>query len=317
VNASAEVVWCNGKFVRPADATIPYYDAGFLQGVVVSERLRTFAGKLFEMDRHLDRLENSLAVIGVDCGYSRNQIAIAATELVDRNFSLIDSGGDLGLTLFVTPGDSVANRPNGLEPSVCSDVPRVVMHTSPLNFKEIASLYAHGQRLRISSVRQVPPSCWPASLKCRSRMHYYRADKEARMIEPTSRALLLDQDGFVSEASTANIVFYFPKTGLVVPKLEKILPGVTMAVLTDLANDLNIPFSESDLLPDYPSPEGVLSISDASEAFLVSTSPCLWPVSQIDDQKFPIAGPTYQKLLAAWCDKVGLDIRRQANATNV
>ncbi|HEY6564517.1 MAG TPA: aminotransferase class IV, partial [Pirellulaceae bacterium] len=161
-------------------------------------------------------------------------------------------------------------------------------------------------RLVISETRQVSPRKWPPELKCRRRMHYYLAAREARARDPAARALLLDLDGFVSEASTANVFAYIQDEGFVSPLRSKILPGVTLDVLRDLAGDLGWTFRERDLLP--------ADLCAADEVLLCSTSPCLLPVVSLDGQ--PIGhgrpGPAFHRLLRAFGNGVGVDIAEQA-----
>ena len=95
-----------------------------------------------------------------------------------------------------------------------------------------------------TAVRQVPGDCWPSELKCRSRMHYYLADREAAAIEPGPRALLLDHEGFVAEASTANALAYRAGEGLLSPPLGKVLRGISMGVVVELTERLGIPFRQ-------------------------------------------------------------------------
>lgn len=180
------------------------------------------------------------------------------------------------------------------------------MLTRPLPFANLATLYRDGQPLAISAVRQVPPSCWPPELKCRSRMHYYLADREVRQRDPSSRALLLDQEGYLSEATTANVVLYRKATGFLSPRPEKILPGISVAVLRELAEQVGVPFVEADVAPD--------AIYEADEVFLCSTSPCLVPCVSCDGR--PIGsgkpGPAFEHFLTLWSVLVGVDIRGQA-----
>jgi branched-subunit amino acid aminotransferase/4-amino-4-deoxychorismate lyase len=210
------------------------------------------------------------------------------------------AGDDLGLSIFVTPGLYSAYAGSGpVEPTVC-------LHTYPLPFGRWAGKYRTGQGLVTTGVEQVPAECWPPTLKCRSRMHYYLADRRAQAAEPGSRALLLDGDGFVCEASTANVVAYFADAGLVSPRHDKILPGISIAVLMELAARLGIPFSERDLTPH--------DLAAADEVILTGTSPCLLPAVRLGGR--PIAagtpGDCYRRLLAAWNELVGIDIVAQA-----
>jgi branched-chain amino acid aminotransferase len=295
------IAYLNGQWLPVSQAAVSVYDGGFMQGVTVAEQLRTFGGKLFRLDLHLDRLARSLAIVGVNPGLSREDFERIATELAAQNHKLLDPADDLGLSIFVTPGAyasfAAAARHQG---------PTVGIHTQPLPFATWASKYETGESLVVTDIQQVPAACWPAELKCRSRMHYYLADKRAREREPGSRALLLDERGFVIEASTANILVYYRDVGLVSPPRERILPGVTAAVIEVLAGRIDIAFSRRDLTVD--------DVAAADEVLLCSTSPCIWPVTRLNGR--PIAdgkpGPIGRQLQAAWSDLVGLDIVAQA-----
>jgi branched-subunit amino acid aminotransferase/4-amino-4-deoxychorismate lyase len=299
-----DLAYLNGRLVPASEAVVPVYDSGFVLGATVAEQIRTFNGRLFRLPDHLARLAHSLEIIGVDPGVTMSELAEAAHDLVSRNYAAAQPGSDLGMSLFVTPGAYPAML--GTTDSAVSLAPRVCMHTYPLPFQLWAGSYRTGQSLVVSDVRQVPPACWPAELKCRSRMHYYLADQQARRREPGARALLLDDQGHVLEASTANILIYQHAEGLLSPPGEKILPGISMAVLTELADTLGIPHHRRELT--------VQDVLDADEAMLCSTSPCVWPVVRLDGRRIGSGapGPTFRKLLEAWSRLVGLDIQAQA-----
>jgi branched-subunit amino acid aminotransferase/4-amino-4-deoxychorismate lyase len=291
--------YLNCTFVPAAQAVLLPSDGGFVQGVTVAEQLRTFGGKLFRLEAHLERLFHSLAIVEVDPGPCAEELAAAAEELVARNHPLLSLGDDLGLAMFVTPGAYAPMASGVARPTVC-------LHTFPLRFDLWADKFRRGQALATTDVEQVSTRCWPPELKCRSRMHYYLADRQAAARFPGSRALMLDEDGFITEATSANIVIYKEKQGLLVPPAEKILPGISMAVLIELADELGIACAESDLTP--------LDLVEAQEAFLTSTSVCMLPVTRFNGQ--PIGGgtvgKTYERLLAAWNELVGLDVAAQA-----
>ena len=145
---------------------------------------------------------------------------------------LLAPGDDLGLTMFVTPGL--------YDLGGASASPTVCLHTLPLRFRQWADKYASGDSMATTDVVQVSARCWPPELKCRSRMHYYLADRQARMRIAGSRALMTDEEGFVTEATTANIVLCDELGGLLIPPIEKILPGISLGVLTGLAEELGV-----------------------------------------------------------------------------
>lgn len=294
---SQPIVYINGKWTSREAAVIPINDTGFLLGVTVAERLRTFGGKLFRLEEHLKRLEQSLKIVGVNPPEKISELRSAAKEIVVHNHGLLDPENDLGLALFVTPGTNTGDP---------SDRPMVCIHTEPLPFQGWAHLYASGQNLRSVSIRQVPDDCWPPELKCRSRMHYYLADREARELEAGSRAIIMDHDDHVLEATTANILVYNEQEGILSPPLEKILPGVSVAMVETLAKKLAVPFKRQDIT--------MADLKSADEVFLTSTSPCVLPVGSIDgvSLKTEIPGPMFGKLIKAWGKSVGVDIIAQA-----
>ena len=295
------LAYLNGRWLPLSQAAVSVFDGGFLQGTTVAEQLRTFRGQLFRLDLHLSRLARSLEIVGVDPGLSLAELGQIAEELAEQNRKLIEADDDLGVTIFVTPGMSptYAAVAKSQGPTVC-------VHTQPLSFGTWAQKYETGESLVVTDVMQVPAQCWPAELKCRSRMHYYLADKRAREIEAGARALLLDERGRVTEASTANIVLYFKDGGLVSPPIEHILPGVTMAVLEELSRQVGIPFGHRELT--------VADVAGADEVLLCSTSPCIWSVTRLNGR--PITdgkpGAMSRQLLDEWSRTVGLDIKAQA-----
>lgn len=293
------LAYLNGQFVPNSQALVPVYDGGFVQGTTVAEQLRTFAGKLFRLGDHIDRLFHSLSIVEVDPGMTRTEFSEAAEYLVQHNYPLLASGDDLGLAMFVTPGPYAA---------MIGQVPRatVCLHSFPLRFSQWAAKYSAGEALATTNVRQVPTDCWPAELKCRSRMHYFLADQQARRDFPGSRAIMLDHQGFVVEATTANILLYRHDEGLVLPPAEKVLPGISQAELLAIATDLEIPSIHRDVQP--------ADLATADEVFLTSTSPCVLPVTRFNGQ--PIGsgrpGPTFTACIAAWSERVGVEIIAQA-----
>jgi branched-chain amino acid aminotransferase len=323
---SAPIAFLNGQWIPASAATVSVGDAGFVQGTAVAEQLRTFAGKLFRLHDHLARLAHSLGIVGVDPGMSLDELARTADELAARNHALLAPGDDLGLSIVVTPGiystfaapgpgvkgDSpiFADTKTGTVPDAKIGTvpvrPTVCLHTYPLPFHLFAQKYRDGQALATTDVEQVPARCWPPTLKCRSRMHYYLADRHAAIADPQARALLLDAQGFVTEASTANLLIYRAGEGLVSPRYASILHGISLSVAVELAGRLGIPFVQRDLT--------AADVATADEAFLTSTTTCILPVTKFNGQAIGSGRPgkVFSDLLAAWSEMVGVDIAAQA-----
>src|SRR5205814_10331292 len=73
-------VLCNveGRLVPPEQALVPVLDRGFLYGDSVYEVVRTYAGRPFEMDRHLARMEKTAERIGLTL--PRREVVLAELQ---------------------------------------------------------------------------------------------------------------------------------------------------------------------------------------------------------------------------------------------
>ena len=301
-----DLAWVDGDLVPRDHAHVSLADAGFILGATVTEQLRTFAGRLFEVEPHAARLRESLAVVGIASGRPLEQVFTAAADLAARNHAAArrarpDWPGDLGLVVFVTPGDLPAQVEGR------GSAPRTVIHTFPLAFRLWATAFDRGTALRTVSVRQVPETCWPLAAKVRSRLHYHLADREAHAAEPRARAVLCHADGRVSETSTANVAIV-RDGAIVTPPPDDALAGVSLAFARRLAAGLALPWRTRSLT--------AADLAAADEILLTSTPSCILPATQLDGRAVGDGrpGPVYRRLLAAWSDHVGLDIAAQARA---
>lgn len=289
------LAYLNGSWVPNEQLAIPIDDLGFTLGVTIVERMRTFGGQIFRLEEHLGRLEQSLKIVGWNASAILSEITAAINQWSQKNSGVIAAGDDWYVVCFVTPGKT----PDAVHPTLC-------VHGGPLAFHTYAKHYTNGLQTHIVETRQVPPNCWSAEIKCRSRLHYYLADREARAINPSARGILLDQEGFVGEGSTANVVAYFADRGLVTPFRSKVLPGVSQQVLFEIADALGIPHMEADILPE--------ELLGADEVYFTSTSVCLLPVTQINESMIGDGkpGPIFEQLIQAWSGLVGVEIVSQA-----
>jgi branched-subunit amino acid aminotransferase/4-amino-4-deoxychorismate lyase len=293
------LAYLNGRLVPAAEARLAVSDAGVVLGATVAEQTRTFRHRPWRLDDHLDRLFRSLRYTRIDPGLSRDDLAAVSHELLAHNARLIDDADDLGLVHFVTAGEypTYAGGPARQGPTVCA-------HTFPLPFELWAKKMREGARLVTPSVRQVPPQCWDPQIKCRSRMHYFLADQEARLVDPEASALLLDLNGNVTETSAANVLIV-ERGAVVSPPAAGTLAGVSRSTVIGLCAKLGLPFAERDLR--------VYNVLNADEALLTSTPYCVMPVTRVNG--VPIGdgrpGPVFRRLLGAWGEELGLDIDRQ------
>jgi len=298
---SEPLVYLNGNLVPASQASLKIYDYGVVQGATVTEMTRTFRHQPFRLDDHLTRLFRSLTSARINIGMTPDELLAVSHEVLARNTKLIAPDDDLCLVQFVTAGE---NRMYAGQGASVRSGPTVCLHTFPVPFALWAKRLQTGVHVITPTVRHVPPQCCNPNMKHRSRMHYYLADHEARLADPDALALLLDLDGNVAETSGANFLMVEHGT-IVSPTLRNTLPGISRQTVIELAAKLGIPFVERNI--------PVHSAINADEAFLSSTPYCLLPVTKFNGVAIGDGQPgaTYQRLMTAWNELVGMDIAGQ------
>ncbi len=301
-NPAEPLTFLNGQMLPASQAHLTVYDAGVVLGATVTELVRTFDKKLFRLDDHLHRLAQSLHFVGFDIGMSMEELGRTVEQLVAHNAELLAPEDELGLVLFVTAGE-YPTYAGGAAGSLRT-TPTLCAHTFPLPFELWAAKVVSGIHLVTPSIRHVPPQCYDPKMKCRSRMHYYLADQQARLVDRDAAALLLDLDGNVTETGAANFLMVEDGT-IISPSLRNTLPGVSRATVIELAAKLGIPFAVRDFQ--------VFDAVNADEAFLASTPYCLMSVTKINGKQIGTGrpGPIYGRLAKAWSELVGLDVVQQ------
>jgi branched-chain amino acid aminotransferase len=128
---------------------------------------------------------------------------------------------------------------------------------------------------------------------------------EAQATEPDSWAVLLDENGNLTEGRGSNI--FLVKDGVVAtPQGQFVLEGITRSTVLDLARGLDMLTEERDL--------DLFDAYTADEAFLTSTSLCICPIASINGTPIaggPPPGPITRRLMQAFSDLAGMDFEGQ------
>jgi branched-subunit amino acid aminotransferase/4-amino-4-deoxychorismate lyase len=138
--------------------------------------------------------------------------------LLTKNQAWLKPEGDASLVVVASPGHSG------------EDQPTFMMYLEPLPKGLLRRRYENGVPLVVSSVRNVPSSCWPTHIKTRSRLHYYMADCDAKLRNPDSIALLLDSFDQVADTSIACVLIGIGGNWST-PTLNQVLPSTTLLLL--------------------------------------------------------------------------------------
>ncbi|MDA0769193.1 MAG: hypothetical protein BZY79_05145 [SAR202 cluster bacterium Casp-Chloro-G4] len=286
-------VWVNGEYVARSQATISMMDRGFRLGDVVFDTSRTFNGKVFRLRDHLDRLYRSLQYTRIDPGLSKDEMELITLGVVQQNEAMREGAGDdYQITQIITRGVGPIQNPSS---------PNVSIWIDPLGGPRFAPLYKTGAHVVIPKTRSYTAEQIDPKVKHYSRLNFVMAELEATDVDPEALPLLLDTDGNITEGIGAN--FFMVSNGVLKTARDNdILQGVSRMTVFNLAEQLGIPVVEEDLQP--------YDVYTADEAFLCSTPYCILPVGRVDNRALGegAPGPITNQLLAAWSERVGLDI---------
>jgi branched-chain amino acid aminotransferase len=263
----------------------------------VYEVERTFNGKCFRLDEHIDRLYRSLKFARIDPGLSPAEMKSIVEETIRRNEPLRAPVGDFLVSQFVTRGHGRNAWSTG-PASVCVKV-------YPIDWGWYAYLYDTGVHAVIARTRSFTPDSLDPKIKTYNRMSFSLAELEANDVDPGAWPIMLDDRGNVTEGAGYNVLIV-TKGVIRSPTDRSILQGVSRGMVFDLAKQLDIPVSLEDMQP--------YDVYTADEVFFTSTSPCVISVTRVDKRVIGDGkpGPMVKRLQAAWGEAVGMDILGQA-----
>ncbi len=291
------VAYVNGQITPEIEAKISYNDVGFLYGDAVFDTTRTFGGKIFRLDQHLDRLFNSLKYMRLDPLMTKEEMSAVTIDVLERNLPLLKENEDYWVSQRVSRG--VRQDLGGVSN------PTVVIETFPLPLKQRASLYRDGLELVTPSIRRTSPESQSPRAKVHNYINIIQADLEVKSQNANASALLLDVHGNLCEGNGANI--FLVKDGeIFTPHEQYILAGISRQVTIDLAHELGINITEKNL--------DLYDAYTADEIFVTSTSYCICPVVSVNGSKSvngDIPGPVTKRLTGAYSGMVGIDIVEQ------
>ena len=275
-------IYINGEFHDKENAKISVYDHGLLYGDGVFEGMRSYSGKVFRLEQHLDRLYESALAICLRIPISKEQMALDVNKTLQVN-----SFTNAYIRLVVTRGSGSL----GLDPNRTSNPQVIIIADSISLYPE--EHYQNGLKIITASTIRSHPAALSPRVKSLNYLNNIMAKIEglqAGCIE----ALMLNHKGEVAECTGDNIFIVKNGTILTPPKDAGILEGITRNAILDLAKELGIVAHETTLTRH--------DLFVADECFLTGSAAEVIPVVSLDSR--PIGqgkvGPVTTKLMAAF-----------------
>ncbi|MHC8947396.1 branched-chain amino acid transaminase [Sphingobacterium hungaricum] len=254
------LIYFNGEFAKAHSAGVDLFGQSLHYGYGAFEGLRAYAThngtRIFKAEEHFERLKNSCEAIGIDYHWN-NQ------DLIEKTYKL------LGLNNL---------RSAYIRPLVFSGSN---MH---LNADSESSLmiaawewgpYLGHNLLRVftSSIERPTPKSFRIDAKVSGQyINSILATSEA-LKNGYDEALLLDQNGFVAQASSENL-FIEKNYTIYTPPLSNIFPGITRQTVIDICQELNFDLVEKNLT--------IQDVHEADSAFLCGTAAEIIGIKEVD-----------------------------------
>jgi branched-chain amino acid aminotransferase len=278
-----EWVSLNGKLMPAEEAKISVFDSGLMQGIGLFETMRTYNGKIFRLERHLERLIQSARTLG--------WVNPPETAVLEDNVEQVLSAtaqADVRVRLTVTTGTL---RPNE------RDVPEltVIVAATP-GAQYPLEYYRKGVTVLVSDYRQGPadPTAGHKTISYFARLASLREAHTKGAFE----ALWLTYDNRLAEGAISSIFLVRDEQLLTPPLDTPVLPGITRAAVLELAAGLRIPVQERALT--------MADLLAADEAFLTNSLMELMPVVRVERE--PIGsekpGDVTARLFGAYGDLI-------------
>ena len=266
-----EWVNLNGRFVRRENAKISVFDHGLLYGDGIFEGLRSYKGKIFYLDKHVERLYHSAHYIMLEPTLSKSEMQEEIVETVKKNRLF-----DAYIRVVITRGEGDL----GLDPEKCPAPFYFVIADKIQLYPE--KLYEEGLKIVTVSIRRNPPFSLDPQVKSLNYLNNILAKIEGKKAG-YMESLMLDEHGWVLECTGDNI--FIVKDGVLItpPTYIGVLEGITRDVVIEVAGKMGVPFKE-EIFSSY-------TLYNADECFLTGTAAEIVPVVEVDGRKISNGKP--------------------------
>lgn len=253
-------VYINGELYPREAAKVSVFDSVVQGGDAVWEGIRVYNGRVFCLDRHLERLQNSAHALAFTDIPDNKTI----TEAIFKTLKANEMTDGVHIRLTLTRGEKTTS---GMDP-------RLNQYGSTLivlaEWKP--PVYPPSISLITSSVRRNSPMFLDSKIHHNNLLNNILAKIEANHAGADA-GIMLDKDGYVSEANGVNL-FSIRNGTVYTPHADSCLPGITRGLIIEICQKNNIPLQEKNL--------SITEFYIADEVFTTGTMGELTKVEAID-----------------------------------
>lgn len=258
------IVYIDGFFWPAEEAKISVFDHGFLYGDGLFETMRTYKGKVFQIEEHLKRLYNSADIMELTIPISASNLKEAVDRTIEKN--KLDTEAYIRITITRGKGSV------GINPKLCTEASVVIM------VKEIKinpQVQLAGVEAIIVKTRRNAIDATDPRIKTMNFLNNIFAKMEVEKAG-VMEGIMLNAQEEVTEATVSNI--FLVKEGILKtpPVSSGILPGITRGVVLQIFAKYG-EVREVTILPE--------DIFTAEEIFLTNSISGIIPVTKVNNKK--------------------------------
>ncbi|MBC8454346.1 branched-chain amino acid aminotransferase [Candidatus Pelagibacter ubique] len=262
-------IWFNNELCEWQDARVHIISHGMHYASLVFEGLRVYNTKIFKLEEHIERLFNSARILDMKIPYSNQEIIEATKKLIsDQN---IKDG-------YIRPFAWRGSEMMGVSAQNTKINVAIAIWDWPTYFDP--TLKSKGIKLNISKWQRPPQNSSPWQSKAAGLYMICTLSKHQAEKDGFTDSLMLDHEGNVAEATSANIFFKDKNNELHTPIPDSFLDGITRKTVIDLAKSKNIKINERKISPN--------ELSNFVGCFITGTAAEITPVANILDNKFEV-----------------------------
>ncbi len=263
-------IYVGGRLLPRSEAKISVFDSTVQGGDAVWEGLRVYKGRIFCLDRHVQRLRESAKALAFSDIPSQ-------AEITNAIFTTLQANGmrdETHIRLTLSRGEKITS---GMDPRLNQSGSCLIVLAE---WKAPVYDNRRGIRLVSSHIRRNAPQYLDSKIHHNNLLNNILAKIEAN-VAGADDALMLDNAGFVAETNATNI-FMIKRSVVLTPLPHACLPGITRGLVIEIANALGIELIERNL--------SLAEFYNADEVFTSGTMGELTPVVEIDGRRIEKSG---------------------------
>jgi len=284
-------VYVNGKIVDKDKALVSVFDRGFLYGDGIFETMRSYDGKIFRIQDHLDRLYSAMKFLKIRQPLADKEAEKVIYELLEAN-----ALKDARIRVTISRGKSEDGKMDISKSEPSNMVVITEEYVQPPD-----KYYEKGIAANIARSRRNSRSVL-SNLKVLNYLDSILARNEA-IPKGFFDTIFLNDAGYVCEGSTSNI-FMVSGTRLLTPSGDcGILPGITRKVVLEISRYAGVGTEEGRFGED--------ELKKSAEVFITNSMFEIMPIVKIEDKIIGdgSVGKTTRKIHALYKEQVAKDTK--------